>query len=119
MKIIPSISVAAILLAISVLASAWQVANSLSDHAASQSKAPAKTSKALPPGEGRQLIVKHCSHCHALTVVTRERRTRDDWISEIQSMASKGMDADPDQMLVILNYLSKNFGPAKTTHKNL
>ena len=112
LRALPPILLTCALLAMHITTATSQANPSGRSNVPSKSKTAAKVSKNLPPGKGRTLVIKYCSSCHQLTVVTHDRRTRDEWISEIQSMSSKGMNADPEQMLTILDYLSKNFGSA-------
>lgn len=67
----------------------------------------------LPPGKGRAIVQRRCSHCHALKVVTSKRATKDQWSALIDQMVSRGADLDDDEIDVVVDYLAKNFAAAK------
>jgi virginiamycin B lyase len=73
----------------------------------------------MPPGEGKDLIVSLCTHCHkdgTYKIVSR-RLNRDGWTEAIRKMETNVFGnthpvelTDRDRM-VILDYLVKNYGP--------
>jgi mono/diheme cytochrome c family protein len=69
----------------------------------------------LPPGKGKAIVQRTCVSCHALKVVTTKRATKEQWSAVINLMLSKGADLDDDEVDVVVDYLAKNFGPAKTS----
>jgi mono/diheme cytochrome c family protein len=77
--------------------------------------APATTkpdADALPAGPAKEIIQKTCATCHSLHMVTSKRATQDEWNQTINTMIDHGAilsDADAD---TVLQYLTKNFGPA-------
>jgi competence protein ComEA len=80
---------------------------------ASAAGLPAGTSPwALPPGPGRDVLLRDCSTCHTALNVTTERHDAAGWDQVIGTMIDRGAkvsDADQD---VIQAYLTKNFGLA-------
>jgi len=68
----------------------------------------------LPPGKGKNIVQRACSHCHALKVVTSKRATRDQWAALVDQMVSRGAELDDDEIDVVVDYLAKNFAAAKT-----
>jgi hypothetical protein len=75
------------------------------------------TAKKMPNGAGKNVVVSKCGTCHALSVVTRDRKTYDQWIETINTMASRGMSANQSEMFTALRYLDKYYGrkaPAKS-----
>jgi competence protein ComEA len=71
----------------------------------------------LPPGEGKDLLVKTCAGCHLLTVVTSERKTESAWADTVAEMRSRGANGSDEDMDKIIQYLATNFGPKAATDK--
>ena len=69
----------------------------------------------LPPGEGKDLLVSSCKGCHALTVVTSQRKTESGWTDTIVEMRNRGANGSDDDMEKILQYLTANFGPSSAS----
>lgn len=58
-----------------------------------------------------------CTSCHNSTRINERHLTRAQWSDELDKMEGLGaVIADADRN-AILNYLTKNFGPAKGTTK--
>jgi len=68
------------------------------------------TSNKMPNGAGKNVVVNKCGTCHALSLVTRDRKTHDQWIETISTMSSRGMAASEDEMFAALRYLDKYYG---------
>lgn len=68
----------------------------------------------LPPGRGKAIVQRNCSHCHALKVVTSKRATKDQWSALVDQMVSRGADLNDDEIDIVVKYLAKNFA-AKTS----
>jgi len=64
----------------------------------------------LPPGPGKVEVGSVCVECHSLTNIRRQRLSRDEWTSELSDMLDRGAKANDDQVAVILDYLTLNFG---------
>ena len=52
----------------------------------------------LPPGKGKAIVQRTCSHCHALKVVTSKRATKDQWSALVDQMVSRGADLSDDEI---------------------
>jgi cytochrome c5 len=79
-----------------------------------QEQAPGKPKSAdaeLPDGNGKDVVVKHCTMCHAANTFSRQRHDKDKWNQIIDNMTSKGMEATDTEIDTIATYLSTNFGP--------
>lgn len=72
-----------------------------------------KADDPLPPGKGKDVTQQTCSGCHAVTMFSSQRKTRDQWSSVIDDMVSKGLSASDQDLDTILNYLSTNLAPPK------
>ena len=53
-----------------------------------------------------------CGNCHDATIIQRHRQSRDEWIATIQKMMAAGAEGTEDQFMAVLEYVTKNFGPA-------
>lgn len=73
--------------------------------------------KALPPGDGREEVIRVCSGCHLLTVVTTQRKDENAWTDTVIEMRNRGANGSDDDMEKIVEYLAKNFGPNSTAAK--
>lgn len=67
---------------------------------------------ALPPGNGQAIVQQKCSTCHALKVVTGKRASKQQWSTIVDQMVTRGADVADDDIETVVEYLSKNFGPA-------
>jgi cytochrome c5 len=68
---------------------------------------------ALPPGKGKAIVERTCASCHAIKVVTTKRASKEQWSTIIDQMLSKGADLNDDEVEIVVDYLSKNFGATK------
>jgi competence protein ComEA len=68
------------------------------------------TSPALPPGEGKPIVERMCSSCHALKVVTSKRASPEQWAQLVDQMVSRGAEGTDEEIETVVEYLSKNFG---------
>jgi cytochrome c5 len=110
MKLALPVSVATLLVAAGVLASSPQ-----------ETPPPKKVDKAevartmrcqLPEGKGKETVVRLCSDCHAARVVTSARKTQDEWLQTVETMADKGINASDDDFTTVIEYLSAHLAPA-------
>ena len=63
--------------------------------------------------EGRKALMKVCTGCHKIEMVTSRRATKEQWRQTIQAMIDKGADGTEEQFNTVLEYLAKNYGPLK------
>jgi len=66
----------------------------------------------FPDGPGKQTTLQLCANCHGPDVIQQHRQSRDEWVATIQKMVTSGLEGTPEQLTEILDYLTKNFGPA-------
>jgi len=82
--------------------------------AASSQDGPAKDDHpTLPPGEGRDVMIKVCSQCHQPENVVGQELDEAGWKGVVDQMASNGADATEAELKQIVQYLAKAFPPAK------
>jgi len=83
---------------------------------------PAVWGQDLPPGEGRETVMRVCTACHDIEAVPRLHYSREGWANLVSSMKDMGADATDAELAQIVNYLAKNFGKvqedAKKTNVN-
>jgi competence protein ComEA len=67
----------------------------------------------LPDGPGKAQVERICSGCHEVGVFTQDRSTKERWAAVVDDMVSRGAEASDEEINQVVEYLSKNFGPAK------
>ena len=67
---------------------------------------------ALPPGPGRDVVVKVCAQCHSPEIAAAQKMDQAGWKALVDQMASNGAQASDADFDTITKYLSANF-PAK------
>jgi mono/diheme cytochrome c family protein len=95
------ISLAAACFVLSTLAAAGQPAPS-----------PAEPGAKLPPGDGRDLVMKTCSKCHTPDIVAEQTLDAEGWKELVNQMAGNGAQGSDADFAQISDYLTKAF-PAK------
>ena len=75
--------------------------------------APAEQSAAgvhgLPPGAGRETVIRVCSGCHSPDVVASQHLSPEEWYDLVQVMAGRGATATDAEFNQITVYLAKSF----------
>ena len=67
----------------------------------------------LPDGPGKAQVERICNGCHEVGVFTQDHSTKERWAAVVDDMVSRGAEASDEEINQIVEYLSKNFGPAK------
>src|SRR5882672_6345941 len=67
----------------------------------------------LPPGKAKAIVEHECAGCHVLKVVTSKRASKEQWSVLVDQMISRGADVRDEEIETVVDYLAKNFGPAK------
>ena len=67
----------------------------------------------LPDGDGKKILQTSCTACHGLDGVTGLHMDKAGWEGLVSSMVSNGAQVDTKDFPVLVDYLVKNFGPAK------
>jgi YVTN family beta-propeller protein len=65
----------------------------------------------MPEGVGRDVIQQKCQLCHDLQRTLAFVRPREQWVNVVDSMNRRGSPVLPQEKDVIVNYLTKFFGP--------
>jgi putative heme-binding domain-containing protein len=77
--------------------------------------------QALPDGKGKAEFVHNCTACHGADMVTKSRKTPEEWRKSVDDMAARGTDGTKEDIDNVYLYLSTNFAldkpdkPAPTT----
>ncbi|HEY5085106.1 MAG TPA: hypothetical protein VII48_11315 [Rhizomicrobium sp.] len=66
----------------------------------------------LPPGEGRELVMRTCSKCHDPSIAAGQDQDGPGWKLLVDQMAANGANASDAEFAEIVAYLTKAF-PAK------
>ena len=105
--------------AAAVLAAAVAVCNATAASVRSEpqsgdsSSKPADPYPTLPPGEGRDVMIRVCSHCHSPESAAGEAFDEAQWKDVVDQMAGKGAEASQEEFETIVKYLAKAFPPEK------
>ncbi len=67
--------------------------------------------RALPPGEGRDLLATACSQCHVLNVIMAMREGPGGWRRHVYNMVTRGAQLTSPEAEAVIAYLATNFGP--------
>jgi cytochrome c5 len=63
--------------------------------------------------KGKKLVEDICSLCHEWQRVKGQELTKDQWSGVIKGMISEGAPVTDEEFDLIVEYLAKNYGPAK------
>lgn len=78
----------------------------------------AQLSAELPAGEGKAVTEKVCGECHGTETFSRSRMSPAEWRQEVASMVARGATGTPEELRIVVEYLSKNLaGPAGSRGK--
>src|ERR1700687_1491442 len=67
----------------------------------------------LPPGQGREVMIRVCSQCHEPEMAADQQFDEAEWKSLVDQMAGKGATATEGELDGIVGYLAKSFPAAK------
>jgi quinoprotein glucose dehydrogenase len=65
----------------------------------------------LPPGVGREAVLKGCGGCHGIGQILTERRSREEWANTVTMMITNGAPVSEAEFDLVVNYLATHFGP--------
>jgi hypothetical protein len=61
----------------------------------------------LPEGEGKQVVIKVCGHCHGVETFSRMRISSAEWRVIVKDMQQRGASGSEQEMQAVLNYMGK------------
>jgi cytochrome c5 len=65
----------------------------------------------LPAGDGKKIVEEKCTACHDATLITAKHQSKDEWSDTVKIMVASGAAVSDAEMPVLIDYLTKNFGP--------
>jgi hypothetical protein len=68
----------------------------------------------LPPGPGKDVVVRVCTACHDATEFAYARYTPEEWDNEIAKMEGAGAEMTAEEQAAISAYLARNFAKPGT-----
>ena len=63
--------------------------------------------------KGKLIVETACQGCHSFDLITRSHHTLDEWRAIVDQMISNGAPLRDDEVEPAVQYLARNFGPAK------
>ena len=63
----------------------------------------------LPNGKGKAEFIHNCTACHRADMVTRVRKTPDEWRKSVDEMAARGTDGTKEDLDNVVLYLDTYF----------
>lgn len=63
----------------------------------------------LPDGKGKTEFVHNCTACHRADMVTRVKKTPEDWRKSVDEMAARGTDGTKEDLDNVVLYLDTYF----------
>lgn len=63
----------------------------------------------LPSGNGRGIVVTKCGQCHSLATIVESSKPEAEWRATIERMVSYGAVLGPDDVTVLLDYLTAHY----------
>ncbi|MEE8348415.1 MAG: hypothetical protein V3R94_02520 [Acidobacteriota bacterium] len=64
----------------------------------------------LPEGNGQALVSASCVGCHSLETSVNRGRSREEWVTTINDMVSRGAQISPEDADTITDYLAEHYG---------
>ena len=64
----------------------------------------------LPPGDGRETVVRVCGDCHDAEQTANSYRSRIEWETLVDDMINRGGNATDEDKKAIVGYVLRNFG---------
>ena len=63
----------------------------------------------LPPGAGRDTLLRVCGACHTADTAVAQLKSHEDWVKTLELMADNGAQASDDEWTQIQKYLDINY----------
>jgi len=60
----------------------------------------------LPPGHGKDVLLRACTTCHAATLITQQRKPAAEWAKTVDKMVSWGAPLDSTERQGLVDYLA-------------
>ncbi|MFZ1015001.1 MAG: cytochrome c, partial [Terracidiphilus sp.] len=69
----------------------------------------------LPDGKGKAEFVHNCTACHRADMVTRVKKSPDEWRKSVDEMAARGTDGTKEDLDNVVLYLDTYFATGNAT----
>ena len=79
-------------------------------HQAPLPAVPAVPTAAPDIAAGKALFHEVCTACHDQSMVTAQRKTREDWAVTVDTMIGRGASLTPEQAAQVVDYLNHSLG---------
>jgi cytochrome c5 len=66
----------------------------------------------LPPGHGKDVLLRACTTCHAATLITQQRKPAAEWAKTVDKMVSWGAPLDPTERQGLIDYVAAIHPPS-------
>jgi Quinohemoprotein amine dehydrogenase A, alpha subunit, haem binding len=76
--------------------------------------AAASPNDVLPEAPGKEIVVRACTSCHQAPQIVAKRHTPEEWDELVGKMIARGAAVDDAEEDVVINYLTKYFGPGES-----
>jgi hypothetical protein len=60
----------------------------------------------LPPGPGKQVLLRACTTCHAAALITQQRKPPEEWAKTVDKMVAWGAPLAPEEKQGLIDYLA-------------
>lgn len=68
----------------------------------------------LPEGKGKDVVENVCTECHTVERIKTQRHDEEGWTAIVREMIENGAAINSGDIKIIIDYLTKNFGPEKS-----
>jgi cytochrome c5 len=65
-----------------------------------------RTIDSLPPGHGKDVLLRACTTCHAATLVTQQRKPTAEWAKTVDKMVAWGAPLDSTERQGLIDYVA-------------
>jgi cytochrome c5 len=65
----------------------------------------------LPPGPGKDVLLRACTTCHATTLITQQRKTPAEWAKTVDKMVGWGAPLRAEEKQGLIDYLGTTVRP--------
>jgi cytochrome c5 len=65
-----------------------------------------RTIDSLPPGHGKDVLLRACTTCHAATLITQQRKPPAEWAKTVDKMAAWGAPLPAEEKQRLVEYLA-------------
>lgn len=60
----------------------------------------------LPPGHGKEMLLRACTTCHSVQMVTQQRKPAAEWAKTVDKMVGWGAPLQPADRQALVDYLA-------------